>query len=110
MRATANRHLQRYQEALQDAAYILKTQKNNTNAWYNLGLIYFSVEDYDEARQAFERGAALGDAKCSQALNDLACVLFISCMYNYQINNGNCQLVAISLPKIFASVSQRHGH
>jgi suppressor of G2 allele of SKP1 len=58
-RATCHIKLNSFTDAITDAAAALKLQPNNANAYLRKGMALFSLEEYETAKQAFEKGQSL---------------------------------------------------
>jgi tetratricopeptide (TPR) repeat protein len=50
----------KYKQAIEDFASVVKQQPDNANAHYNLGLAYFEVKDYEQARREAQLARELG--------------------------------------------------
>jgi len=58
-RAACHVKLNLFTDAITDANTALKLQPNNANAYLRKGMALFSLEEYEAAKQAFEKGQSL---------------------------------------------------
>jgi len=62
-RAACHIKLGLFTDAITDANAALKLQPNNANAYLRKGMALFSLEEYEAAKQAFEKGQTLDSSK-----------------------------------------------